>query len=499
MSLEKYFEPFRENIIGLNQDFINVEGEAKRILYADWTASGRCYMPIEQTLISQILPFVANTHTDTNTTGKGLTYAYHQAQKIIKQHVNANEEDALISSGSGMTDVVNKFQRILGFKIHENFKSNVFPLMQDRPVVFISHMEHHSNQTSWLETIADVVIVEPTEDGLFSLDNLKVLLQKHANRKVKIAAITSCSNVTGIFTPYHQVAKLMHQNGGWCFVDFACSAPYIDINMHPSDPQAYLDAIYFSPHKFLGGPGTAGVLVFNKKLYHNQVPDNSGGGTVEWTNPWGGRRYYEDIETREDGGTPAFLQTIKTALAIGLKNKMGVDNILKREEELLQILFNRLEPIPNIHILAGQHKHRLGIVSFYIEDLHYKMGVKMLNDKFGIQTRGGCSCAGTYGHYLLHVQPEYSSKITQMIDAGNYAEKPGWIRASIHPTTTNAEVEFLAEAIVQLAQNHQEWAKDYLFDPSNNSVSYRNIGSDQFIIKHMDKALGLMDTALTHN
>jgi selenocysteine lyase/cysteine desulfurase len=184
------------------------------------------------------------------------------------------------------------------------------------------------------------------------------------------------------------------------------------------------------------------------------------------------------------------LQTIKTALAIGLKNKMGVNNILKREEELLQILFNRLEPIPNIHILAGQHKHRLGIVSFYIEDLHYNMGVKMLNDKFGIQTRGGCSCAGTYGHYLLHVQPEYSSKITQMIDAGNYAEKPGWIRASIHPTSSNAEVTFLAEAIVQLAQNHQEWAKDYLFDPSNNSVSYRNIGSDQFIIKHMDKALG---------
>jgi selenocysteine lyase/cysteine desulfurase len=159
-------------------------------------------------------------------------------------------------------------------------------------------MEHHSNQTSWLETIADVIIVEPSADGLFSLENLQQVLKEYANRKLKIAAVTSCSNVTGIFTPYHQIAKIMHQAGGLCFVDFACCAPYVDINMHPQDPQEYLDAIYFSPHKFLGGPGSAGVLVFNKALYQNKIPDNAGGGTVEWTNPWGGRRYYEDIETR---------------------------------------------------------------------------------------------------------------------------------------------------------------------------------------------------------
>jgi selenocysteine lyase/cysteine desulfurase len=334
-------------------------------------------------------------------------------------------------------------------------------------------------------------VVEPDNNGLFSLENFNKLLVEHADRKLKIAAVTSCSNVTGIFTPYHQIAKMIHQFGGLCFVDFACCAPYVHINMHPADPEESLDAIYFSPHKFLGGPGSAGVLVFNKALYQNKIPDNAGGGTVEWTNPWGGRRYYEDIETREDGGTPAFLQTIKTALCINLKDEMGVENILKREEEQLQILFQKLEPVKNLHILAPNQKHRLGIISFYIDDLHYNLGVKLLNDKFGIQTRGGCSCASTYGHYLLNVQPGQSAHITQMIDEGNYAEKPGWIRASIHPTLSNEEIAYLGDSIVQLAQNHQEWAKDYRFDPSTNCVSFHDIGSDQYIIKYMEKAMGI--------
>lgn len=485
--LEAYFKPFRENIIGLNQLINTPYHKDLRILYTDWTASGRSYLPIENLFVQQILPFVANTHTDTNSTGKGLTYAYHRAQKIIKQHVNANEQDVLISQYSGMTGLVNKFQRILGLKIHERFKDMIFPAQDDRPVVFVTHMEHHSNQTSWLETIADVVVIEPDEEGLVSLHNFEKVLQQYAQRKLKIAAITSCSNVTGIFTPYYEMAKMIHRAGGLCFVDFACSAPYVNIDMHPQDPECALDAIYFSPHKFLGGPGSAGVLVFNKDLYKNNVPDSAGGGTVEWTNPWGGRRYYEDIETREDGGTPAFLQTIRTALCMKLKDKMGVENILAREKEQLQILFEKLKDIPNLHILAGQHKHRLGILSFYIDDLHYNLGVKMLNDRFGIQTRGGCSCAGTYGHYLLNVDTQHSNRITDKIDAGNYDEKPGWIRASIHPSTTNAEVNQLADAIIELAKNHKEWAMDYRLNKRDNSVEFCKPDEDQFVINWMDE------------
>lgn len=231
------------------------------------------------------------------------------------------------------------------------------------------------------------------------MDNLAELLEKYKNRTIKIASITSCSNVTGLKTPFHEVAKLMHQHQGVCFVDFACSGPYVEINMHPEDPEAYLDAIFFSPHKFLGGPGTSGVLIFNKKLYNNMIPDCPGGGTVSWTNPWGEHKYIDNIEDREDGGTPGFLQVIKTALAIELKEEMGIENILRCEHEIVDFIFNELNAVSNIKILAGQHQNRLGVISFFIEDLHFNLGVKLLNDKFGIQTRGGRSCAGTYGHF----------------------------------------------------------------------------------------------------
>ncbi|RZL40009.1 MAG: aminotransferase class V-fold PLP-dependent enzyme, partial [Pedobacter sp.] len=389
---------------------------------------------MENKLINEFGPFVANTHTETTVSGTAMTMAYHQARKIIKKHVNANAEDILINDGTGMTGVVNKFQRILGLKVPENLK-NCFEIpAEKRPIVFISHMEHHSNQTTWLETIADVIVVPACEKGLFCLDTFASLLEEYKERNVKIASVTACSNVTGIKTPYHEIAKLMHQNNGVCFVDFACSGPYVKIDMHPEDSEAYLDAIFLSPHKFLGGPGTSGVLIFNKKLYKNMVPDNPGGGTVSWTNPWGEHKYLDNIEDREDGGTPGFLQVIKTALAIQLKEEMGVENILKREHEIVDLVFNQLKPISNLNILAGEHQDRLGVISFYIDDLHFNLGVKILNDRFGIQTRGGCSCAGTYGHYLLHVDEEKSHELTSKIDSGDLILKPGWIRMSIHPT-----------------------------------------------------------------
>jgi len=335
-------------------------------------------------------------------------------------------------------------------------------------------MEHHSNQTSWLETIADVVVIPADSEGLFCIENLKILLEKYKNRAIKIASITSCSNVTGIRTPYHEVAKLMHQNNGLCFVDFACSGPYVPIDMHPEDSESYLDAIFFSPHKFLGGPGTSGILIFNSKLYTNMVPDNPGGGTVSWTNPWGEHKYIDNIEDREDGGTPGFLQVIKTAFAIQLKEEMGIENIINREHEIVKTVFEELGTTPNIKILAAQHQDRLGVISFYIDDLHFNLGVKLLNDKFGIQTRGGCSCAGTYGHYLLNVNEETSHKLVCQIDSGDLISKPGWIRMSIHPTTTSEEVLFVCNSIKQLAANHETWKLDYKYDKNSNEFVHIN-------------------------
>jgi len=471
--LELYFQQFRKNIIGIDQEFESPFGK-KKIIYTDWTASGRLYRPIEEKMSNQFGPFVANTHTETTVSGTAMTMAYHEAKHIIKKHVNATEEDILINTGTGMTGVVNKFQRILGLKIPENLKQYTNIPKELKPIVFISHMEHHSNQTSWLETTADVVVIPADKNGLFSIENLKILLEQYQDRSFKIASITSCSNVTGIQTPYHEVAKLMHQNNGLCFVDFACSGPYVPINMHPQDPESYLDAIFFSPHKFLGGPGTSGVLIFNKNLYKNSIPDCPGGGTVSWTNPWGEHKYIDNIEDREDGGTPGFLQVIKTALAIQLKEKMGVTNILKREHELVEYVFEALNPNPNVVILAQEHQDRLGVISFYIKDLHFNLGVKMLNDKFGIQTRGGCSCAGTYGHYLLHVDQEASNDLVCQITSGDLIKKPGWIRMSIHPTTTTQEIIFVCQSINDLANHHQEWEDDYQYNNKTNEFIHKN-------------------------
>lgn len=471
--LENYFNRFRQNIIGIDQEFESPYGTQK-IIYTDWTASGRLYRPIEEKLINDFGPFVANTHTETTVSGTAMTNAYHEARHIIKKHVNAGADDVLITDGTGMTGVINKFQRILGLKVPENLKAYTQIPEEKKPVVFISHMEHHSNHTSWLETIAKVVVIPACPQGLICLDSFKQLLEEYKEHALKIASVTGCSNVTGIKTPYYEVAKLIHSYGGVCFVDFACSAPYITIDMHPEDEDAALDAVFFSPHKFLGGPGTSGVLIFNKKLYKNMIPDHPGGGTVSWTNPWGEHKYLDNIEEREDGGTPGFLQVIKTALAIKLKEQMGVKNILNREEEIISYIFSELSEVENLNILAAQHQNRLGVISFFIDNLHFNLGVKLLNDRFGIQTRGGCSCAGTYGHFLLHVDQEQSNYLTDKITAGDLIQKPGWIRMSIHPTTTSAEIQYVCESIKALANNHEQWSQEYRYNNATNEFTHIN-------------------------
>ncbi len=464
---EEYFRKFRENTIGYDKTFSSPYGEQK-IIYADWIASGRLYAPIEHKMCEDFAPLVGNTHSEASITGTTMTFSYHTAHNIIKKHCNASKDDVILTAGSGMTALINKFQRMLGLRVPEQLKDYLKFPEELRPVVFITHMEHHSNQTSWLETIADVIVIAPDEEGLIDLDDFKKKLDKYKDRRLKIGSFTACSNVTGIEAPYYKLAKMMHENGGLCFVDFACSAPYIDINMHPGDPLEKLDAIFFSPHKFLGGPGTSGVMIFDSKLYKNKVPDNPGGGTVDWTNPWGQHKFVNNIEAREDGGTPAFLQTIRAALCIRLKEEMGVENIREREEELVGIAFRELRKVPSLHILADNIEHRLGAISFYIDDIHYNLIVKLLNDRFGVQVRGGCSCAGTYGHYLLHVGPDQSRLITEEINTGDFSNKPGWVRMSVHPTMTNDEIYYIADAIKQIAVNIDEWKKDYTYSSKNN-------------------------------
>ncbi len=471
--LESYFEQFRKEIVGIDQQFLSPYGK-KKISYADWIASGRLYRPIENQISNIIGPFVGNTHSETSETGALMTHAYHRAQQIIKAHVNAGPNDIIITAGSGMTAVINKFQRMLGLKYCGKISHTECMAKRDRPVVFITHMEHHSNHTSWYETNADVVIIDPDENLQVSPENLRIKLEEYKERPFKIGSFTACSNVTGIRTPYYELAKIMHEFGGVVFIDYAASAPYDKMDMHPADPMEKLDAVMFSPHKFLGGPGSSGVLVFDQSMYHNTVPDQPGGGTVDWTNPWGKYKYVDDIEVREDGGTPGFLQTIRTALAIRLKEKMGIRNIHQRENELLQIAFNGLDSIPEVVILDDKHRDRLGVISFYVAKIHYNLLVKLMNDLYGIQVRGGCACAGTYGHILLEVSHELSDEITNRITQGDLSLKPGWVRWSLHQTTTNQEVELFISSLHDIVDNYETYAKDYVYFPKENIYRHKN-------------------------
>ncbi len=470
-NLERYFDRFRSRIVGYHQPFQTPYGE-KHLVYADWTASGRMYRPIELKLLEECGPFVGNTHSETNVTGESMTHAYHLAHQIIKKHVNAGPDDALLFVGSGMTSAMNKMQRIMGLKVPEQLRPHLSIPEELRPVVFVTHMEHHSNHTTWYETIADVVVMKSTDRGLVDTEDLRAQVEKYQNRPLKIGSFTACSNVTGIETAYRDLARIMHEHGGLCFVDFAASAPYVNIDMHPSDSLEKLDAITFSPHKFLGGPGSSGVLVFDAKLYHLKSPDQPGGGTVLWTNPWGEYRFFPDIEIREDGGTPGFLQAIKAALAVQLKEEMGVEQMRKRDEDLVAKMLREMKTVPGLHILAEQIEHRLGMISFYIDKVHYNLIVRLLNDRFGIQARGGCSCAGTYGHYLLHVDRYTSKRITDRIDAGDLSDKPGWVRMSIHPTTTDDEVDYLIDAVRQIQRNAKQWEADYSYNSQANEFTH---------------------------
>lgn len=487
--IENYFSRFRNNIVGIDAEIETPYGR-KQLVYADWIASGRLYKPVEERILNGVGPLVGNTHSESSSTGIAMTSAYHTAQRIVKQHVNANGDDVLLFTGTGMTSAVAKLQRMLGLKVPEHalkycalttdrFNSCKDIPNKNKPVVFITHTEHHSNHTSWYETLADVVMLEPANGLLVDPDVLRREIVKYTERPLLIGSFSACSNVTGYIPPYYELAKIMHEHNGFCFIDFAASAPYVDIDMHPADKTRQLDAIFFSPHKFLGGPGSSGVLVFSKKLYHNEIPDTPGGGTVKWTNRWGGHSYISDIEVKEDGGTPGFLQGIKAALAIKLKEQMGTDKIHLREKELVEKTFTKLSGIKNLHILADTVKERLGIFSFYIDNIHHNLFTKLLNDRFGIQVRGGCSCAGTYGHFLLDVDSSLSREITDRIEAGDLSLKPGWIRLSLHPVMTNDELDFIIDAIEETSRNAIKWGEEYNYDKHTNEFYHRYFNEEE--------------------
>jgi len=484
-------ESIREHILGRDLLIPTPFGD-RHLLYADFTASGRGLLFIEKIML-ELQKSYANTHTKDDYTGKFTTRLLHTAEEKIKHMVNAGPDGKIISIGSGTTGALKKLQEIIGVSMppvtREHYEeairtaagnpSEVFKeLERCKPVVFIGPYEHHTNELMWREAFAEVVVVGFNPSGLLDLEDLEnKLASSDLAQRSKIVSISAGSNITGIRTPVYEVARIGHAHDALVFFDFAAVAPYIEIDMN-RDTDSYFDAIFFSPHKFLGGPGSSGILVFNRRIYRQDLPPTTaGGGTVVFVG-FEQHDFAEDIEAREKAGTPPILQTIKASLAMEVKDRIGVDRIEEIEAEYTSTFHERLLNMENIEPIGNADpKDCLSIVSFNIKHqdriLHPKFVTKLINDLFGIQSRAGCSCAGPYGHALLGIDTQASQRIRESVCKGYGGLKPGWVRVNLHYTLTKEDIEFLLDAIDFVARNGHLFLPLYAFNLETSEWSHR--------------------------
>lgn len=454
-------EWLQEGVIGAGATIRTLDG-VQPVRYFDYVASSRAFGPIEELLLRDVLPYIANTHTESSGLGRLINRLYDRAHETVARCVGANEDDVVIFTGSGCTGAINHLIFAMGLRLPENLKGRVDLRREDRPVIFTSLMEHHSNDLAWRETIGDVVHIGLDREGQIDLAQLDRKLKDYPGRP-RIGSFTMASNVTGILTDHAAIARMLHAHGAHAFFDAAAAAPYVEINMHPGGAGADMDAVFISPHKFLGGPQTPGLLVAKKSLFTNFVPVQPGGGTVLWVDK-SDRQYLDDVQRREESGTPPIVQVIRAALAFELKEIMGTAWIDRRERSFVRRAMDAWRGNPNLILLGNPKLPRLGIVSVIFTGLHHNLAVRLLSDRYGIQARGGCMCAGPYGHYLLGIDETTSARIRSQLDAGHIGEKPGWVRFGFSPVTTEEDFAVLLEAVDHIGAHGAEYAGLYRLD-----------------------------------
>ena len=476
-------EKIHDSVIG-KDTAVETPFGLRRVTYADYTASGRSLSFIEDYIRAQVLPMYANTHTETSGTGLQTTRFREDARDIIKRCIGANnDEHAVIFAGNGATGAVDRLIGILGLRIPDSLEQeyhlgDAIPANR-HPVVFVGPYEHHSNELPWRESIADVVEINEDADGQIDLTELEERLVEYAERPLKIGSFSAASNVTGIISDTSAISRLLHKHDALSFWDFAASAPYVEISMGSTkvDDGDYKDAIFISPHKLIGGPGSPGLLVARRDLLTNKVPAVPGGGTVQYVSP-DHHTYITDQEHREEGGTPAIIGSIRAGLVFKLKDEVGPDRIRGLEHHFIRRAIDSWKTNPSIDILGNPDAERLSIVSFVIrtEDkvLHHNYVVALLNDLFGIQARGGCSCAGPYGHRLLGIDLETSRRFEDVIATGCEVLKPGWVRLNFNYFISESEFDYIVEAVHMIGSDGWRLLPLYTYEAESGIWRHRD-------------------------